>query len=126
MLKGIEMETRDNYEASSATSSNRALVLIAVAVVVALLAYLLVAPGNATLGYHLASVVSKLISYSIILITIAAVIAAVMGKFKTHTLLIFGWLFLAAALLDLGIAAYRKFVVEPQVRRALEQMERRR
>ncbi len=89
------MKTRDNYEASSTKSfgliiTSRALVLIAVAVVVTLLAYLLVAPGNATLGYHLASVIIPLISYSIILIVIAALIARGKGKFKTHTLLIFG------------------------------------
>jgi len=75
-----------------------------------------------SLGYHLASVIIQLISYSIVLIAIAAVIAAVMGKFKTHTLLIFGWLFLAGALLDLGVVAFRKFVVAPHVRRILEQM----
>jgi hypothetical protein len=106
--------------------SNRAFVILAIAVVMALLAYFLVAPGNATVGYHVASVIIKLISYSIILFAIAAVIAAAMGKFKTHALTIFGWLFLAAAIFDFGVAAYRKFVIEPQVRRALERMERRR
>jgi hypothetical protein len=120
------MEAKDNHEASSTKLLNRALVLIAIAVVVTLIAYLLVAPVNATFGYHLASVIIKLISYSIILFAIAAGIAVVKGKFRTHTLLIFGWLLLAAALLDLGIAAYRKIVVETQVHRALEQIERRR
>lgn len=113
-------------EVSSSESRNRAFVILAIAVVVTLFAYFLVAPGNATIGYHLASVIFKLISYSIILLAIAAGIAAVKGKFRTHTLIVFGWLFLAAAIFDFGVAAYRKFVVEPEVRRTLEQIERRR
>jgi len=107
------------------SKSNHALVLIGVGVVLTVIAYSLVAPESATPGYHLAASIIKLVSYSIILFAIAAAVAAVMGKFRTHTLLIFGWLFLVAACLDLGTAAYRKMMIEPQVRRALEGRERK-
>jgi hypothetical protein len=53
----------------------------------------------------------KLISYSVILLIIAAATSRIPGKFKTQTLVLFSWLFLAAAVLDLGVAAYEKFVV---------------
>ena len=91
------METSQSPGASSTKSSKRALVVIAIAIVVTILSYYLTAPANATMGYHLAAVIIKLVSYSIILFAISAGIAAAMGKFKTHALIIFGWLLLAAA-----------------------------
>jgi hypothetical protein len=96
------MEAKETYEVPSPKSPKRALIILAIAVAVILIAYFLVAPENATIGYHLASVLIKLVSYSIILIAMAAVIAAVMGKFKTHTMIVFGWLFLAASVFDLS------------------------
>jgi hypothetical protein len=106
-------------------SRGRVPMILAAAVFVKIVAYGLIAPGNATLGYHTVAVVFPLVTHWVILIAIAAIISAARRKSKNYMLRVFAWLFLAAGLLDLGVAGFRAFVVEPEVRRALEEIDRR-
>ena len=103
--------------------SSKVSVVIAVALFLKLCAYTLVAPEDATLGYHAAAFGFPLVSYSVILMALAATAAKVRNKSKEYRLKLFSWLFLSAVLFDVVAVGVRLSVVDPAVQRALEHMQ---
>lgn len=101
------MEAVDSKKYQTLSKKNR--IVLSIAVVMLIIAEFLKTPVNATLGYYLVGLIIKLLSYSIILVAISALIASVQGKFKTHTLIIFSWLMLFATSFDFIVAVLKSY-----------------
>lgn len=67
-------------------------------------------PTNATFGYHAISLLIPLISYSVTLYVLSAIITGIIGKFRTHSLKVFLWLFLSASIFQLFTSLFRVIV----------------
>ncbi len=86
--------------------SKKSRIVLSIAVVLLIVAEFMRTPINATLGYYLTGLIVKLLSYSIISLVVSAFIALIIGKFKTHTIIIFRWLMLLATSFDFIVAVF--------------------
>ena len=83
--------------------------LIIAGIIFYIISYLLKAPSNATLSYHIVSILIPMISYTIILGVISCVIPLIFKN--SNRLKIFSWLFFGATLFDLLVSIFRLFVM---------------
>lgn len=107
-LKKKSMEAEGGSKYQILAKKNR--IILSIAVVTLIIAEFLKTPVNATFGYYFMGLIIKLLSYSIVLIAISALIASLQGKFKTRTLSIFSWLMLVATSFDFIIAVLKSFL----------------
>ncbi len=84
--------------------------LLIISLIVFFVGWILGEPTNATFGYHVLSLLIPLISYSVILYVLSAIITGIIGKFKTHSFKIFLWLFLFASVFKLFSSLFRVIV----------------
>lgn len=105
------METDNSDKANSFNFPIHASVALGLAIVILIIAYLVKAPENATIGYHFLSILIPLISYSIIFLVVSAIIAALLRKFKSLTFVLFSWLILGAAVFDSGVGIYKLYLM---------------
>lgn len=98
---------------NSSNFTSRDKKVLAFAIIIFIVQYIfLQAPSNATIGYHIGSIVLPIISYSFIIYIISVFIATVAHKFNRiiNKLTLFAWLWLAAASLDLVVGLYKLYL----------------
>ena len=104
------------------SGARRPLTVLGGSLVLFCAAYVLKAPANATAGYHVAMILMTLGTWFVALAAISLIVSALARRVRTLWLPLFAWLFLAATLFELAVAAYSEFIVEPKVREVLEAM----
>lgn len=84
--------------------------LLIASLIVFFVGWVLGEPTNATFGYHAISFLIPLISYSVTLYVLSVIITGIIGKFRTHSLKVFLWLFLSASTIKLLSSLFKVVV----------------
>ncbi len=99
------------------------IIALAIGVAIFLVSCILRAPGNATLGFHILNTVVMAVVWFAVLGVVALIGGALARRVRALWLPIFAWLLLTAAMLQVGVSGYSRYVLLPRVRALLADIE---